>query len=853
MKQLRLLSLLAAVVFAATNLWADPQNIGTASTGLQWEMTGTTLTITYNGSGTGVIPDYTLESKIPWKDNRADITAISLPDGLITIGRNAFKGCINASFTSVTIPSSVTTIGQGAFEGCSSLESVTIPSSVTSIGNYAFRSCSSLTSIAIPSSVTSIGGQAFKSCSSLASVTFSAATPCTMGSSVFDGTSASLKIYVPDANAQAYSNAWVADYYEKLYCATSGAHAPEPHGEGDFGASGDNLHWEFNYSGYTLTITGSGSTGELDFMELPWKDFSSFIKTVYLPAGITHISEDAFFNVKADEVYINADPAGLTWDDGLTFGTGDDFKDDKATLCYVPAEYFAAYNAKFSAVNVTFTLAPWTSGACEVTIGGSTITVSGSGAMADYANAAAQPWAAVLSGVTTIVIEDGVTHIGNYAFDGCSNVTSIQTKSATPPTLGTNAFNGHAAEVEISKYPCINYASYVSAWSTFDESCFSADCVAPANSCGSGVVWDVTDNVLSITRTAYPGTGAMNNYTSLSLPWKASVSSITSVVIGDGVTTIGNYAFSGCNNASLTSITIPEGVTSIGTSAFSSTKITEITIPASITSVGNYAFSNCYSLTTVNMLPTTAPTAGGTSIFFYSSAVTAINYPCGSSASYEAAWSDYSALLHENDCPVEDAITANENPEEPGVYYSTYFSNKAMALPDNGTEAYVATLSVDEMLLTKIAEGAQVLPANTPVILRSPSSSFDMTESVLTPVSFAATNNLHGSMSVTATVNNASQQYYVLSGHSSDYEVHGVGFYKFDGDIPAQKAYIIITSGGIAAAPKRVRFVFEEEQHATGLDQVSSSQVQSTKVLRDGQLIIIRGDKEYNAQGQIIK
>ncbi len=68
----------------------------------------------------------------------------------------------------------------------------------------------------------------------------------------------------------------------------------------------------------------------------------------------------------------------------------------------------------------------------------------------------------------------------------------------------------------------------------------------------------------------------------------------------------------------------------------------------------------------------------------------------------------------------------------------------------------------------------------------------------------------------------------------------------------AHKAYITV-SGGVAYAPRKLRFVFNGENAATGVDQVSSDQVQSTKVLRDGQLIILRGDKEYNAQGQIVK
>ena len=75
---------------------------------------------------------------------------------------------------------------------------------------------------------------------------------------------------------------------------------------------------------------------------------------------------------------------------------------------------------------------------------------------------------------------------------------------------------------------------------------------------------------------------------------------ITSITIPDSVTTIGDYAFSGCT--SLTSINIPNSVTTIGLSAFSKcTSLTSITIPNSVTTIGDYAFSRCSSLTSINI------------------------------------------------------------------------------------------------------------------------------------------------------------------------------------------------------------------------------------------------------------
>ena len=97
----------------------------------------------------------------------SNLTSIIIPNSVDSIGGSAFLGC--TGLTSVTIPNSVTSIGEKAFLGCSGLTSVTIPNSV--IGEYAFLGCRGLTSVTIPNSVDSIGNYAFYSCDSLTSVT----------------------------------------------------------------------------------------------------------------------------------------------------------------------------------------------------------------------------------------------------------------------------------------------------------------------------------------------------------------------------------------------------------------------------------------------------------------------------------------------------------------------------------------------------------------------------------------------------------------------------------------------------------------------------------------------------------
>ena len=122
------------------------------------------------------------------------LTAVTLPDGLESIGNGVFRGC--SELTSIDIPASVTSIGEYAFYGCSSLAAVTLPDGLQSIGEDAFRGCRALTSIDIPASVTSIGAGAFDGCSRLAAVTLHDGLE-SIGSYAFNGCTSLTAIRIP--------------------------------------------------------------------------------------------------------------------------------------------------------------------------------------------------------------------------------------------------------------------------------------------------------------------------------------------------------------------------------------------------------------------------------------------------------------------------------------------------------------------------------------------------------------------------------------------------------------------------------------------------------------------------------
>ena len=140
--------------------------------------------------------------------------------------------------------------------------------------------------------------------------------------------------------------------------------------------------------------------------------------------------------------------------------------------------------------------------------------------------------------------------------------------------------------------------------------------------CGPNLKWHLTDDgVLTIT-----GKGKMNgysaNYFENRAPWRGY--DIKRIIIGDGVTTIGVYAFAGCS--SLTSVTIPNSVTTIGEEAFEGCRaLTSVTIPNSVTKIGDSAFEDCSALTSIT-IPNNV-TKIGDRAFEYCRALTSVTIP----------------------------------------------------------------------------------------------------------------------------------------------------------------------------------------------------------------------------------
>ena len=379
----------------------------------------------------------------------------------------------NVTYNGITY--SVTSIGDYAFRNCKSLTSITIPNSVTSIGGAAFSGCSSLTSITIPNSVTSIGSGAFSGCSGLTSIMVEG------GNTIYDSrencnaivetTTNTLIVgcqstVIPNSVTSIGSSAFSG------CSALTSVTIPE---------SVTSIGYSFHGCSSLTTVVwnahnAQGGANDGPFRDCPIASFTFGEKVKHIPyrlcSGLTHLTSVTIPNsVTSIEAYAFEGCDGLT----KTNYTGDiagwcDIKfgsNDSNPMYYSHNFYINDQEIKDLVIpNTVDSIHNYAFSGC--------------------------------SALTSITIPNSVTRIGNYAFSGCSGLTSITIPNSVT-SIGDNAF--------------------------------------------------------------------------------AYCDSLTSITIGNSVTSIGGGAVSGCS--SLASITIPNSVTSIGYRAFSGcSALTSITCEA---------------------------------------------------------------------------------------------------------------------------------------------------------------------------------------------------------------------------------------------------------------------------------
>lgn len=348
-----------------------------------------------------------------------------------------------------------------------------------------------------------------------------------------------------------------------------------------------------------------------------------------------------------------------------------------------------------------------------------TLIITGTGEMDDYQwwQGVYTPWYNHLDSIKTVIIQNGVTSIGNFAFERCSNITSV-TIPNTVTRIGYASFEycqnltsitipSSVTSIEdwaFSQCRRLNavHISDLTAWLNISFGNISSNplerahhlyldgtevtnLIIPNNidsikpyafsGCSSLTSITIPSNVVSI------GAGAFNLCTGLNAVHISDLTAwlgifygggganplesahhlylnnteITSLTIPNGITSIGNYTFSGYS--SLQSIELPNALENIGEYAFSRCSgLTNITIPASVQSIGRYAFTN--NLNSATMLAE-HPCTLGEHAFPYSANIIV---PCGSIVEYMESWRNV-------DYHYQDQITRAMQTTETSVLY----------------------------------------------------------------------------------------------------------------------------------------------------------------------------------------
>ena len=540
---------------------------------IQWEFDERTGVLDIYGYG--YMPIDLSDCDNSWTAYDSFITSVRIENGIESISADAFSYCEN--LYNIDIPESVYDIGKDAFRGSGlyyeesnwvdgvfyidnclleandEIDECTIKEGTRAIARYAFYYCENLEKVTIPSSVSYICCDAFYECNELSDI-------------YFDGSES---------------------YWNSINNCNIDANI-------HFGSSIDDTtgdcKWSYDEKTGVLRITGDGYMG----FTIPWLDYASDIREVYLDGEIKNISSSAFKDCS------------------------------KLSSITIPNSIKSIGNYAFSDCTNLKT----------ITIPNSIISI-GSNAFSDCTN------------LKAITIPDSVESIGIDAFINCTSLSNIDVDQDNKfySSIDGNLYNKYKTEIiryaigkNVNSFIIPNTVTYIYE-DTFRGGKNLENISIPnsVKSFGDGAFMEcenlttvtIPDGIKSISdwsfcgcsnlqsvkipnTVVYIGDSAFTDCTNLvdvTLPNKvksieggafSGCENIKDIVIPSSISYIKMFVFSGCKN--LANVTIENGVTEISDSAFlDCTSLSNVIIPDSISRIWDYAFKNCASLSSITI------------------------------------------------------------------------------------------------------------------------------------------------------------------------------------------------------------------------------------------------------------
>ena len=687
------------------------------------ESTGMMTISSKGGSGEMVYPPNS--SGVPWSGFAAEITWTVLEEGVTTIGQQAFEGFF--FMTSISLPSSLTAIKPLAFVE-SGLTEITIPAGVTSIGGAAFSDCFDLQTVTFEGEAPAIESDAFEGVTATVhypgddsswdgvagedyggNLTWKAVTSVPVITThpedveVEHGATATFHATIDAVDDGEWSWQWQykepgSDEWQYLAVAGGPATATlsvvatiekngyqyrcEYHGEmaedeyiiySDPAtltvtidtSCGENLVWTWEDDG-TLFITGKGAMLDYDEEPAPWSIYSVDMDTVIIGDGVTSVGKGAFADCSGVKKVTFEGDAPAIADDAFTGVTayarynvdggwdGTNMLDYGGKLIWIPdnaRSYGKCGDDLYWMLSRDYVL-----------------SVFGTGDMYDYLTEdedeeEVAPWYGYR--INSVVVESGVTSIGDYAFWDNSRLKKV-TLPESLESIGEGAFAECSGLTEIHIPAGVKYIGTC----VFEE----CDDLSSVTIAGTPEMEDDVFDSLSLTITVTPeqmewaaagssgwggnirwllgrgpcgdldwtldvtglltlqGEGALTADADGSYPFDSLKKYISSISVKAGVTDIGT-AFADCQNlknvnlskatdltaiaegafagiTDLTRVSLPSGLTTVGKGAFSGcTALEQLTVPASVTEIGENAFADCTALKNLTFAGN-APTVG---------------------------------------------------------------------------------------------------------------------------------------------------------------------------------------------------------------------------------------------------